>query len=251
MGGASSTPRLVVLGPSHFCEKAKWALERYSIQVDIDTQAPGFHSMATKGKGSTPCLIFQDGTFKDDSTLILHWIDEQPSSSALPKLFPADCAADVEAECARLDAGLGVDARLIVYAHAFDSIAVYEALTLNTPGWQQALFAIGVWPVVKGVMRDRMHISLENGVAALERVRAEYERVSALLADGRQYLYGNKFTAADLTFCALSIPVLGVSSLFEKHEKPLALQQIHDELRATPAGAYAVRILEQQRKVVL
>ena len=249
-------PRLVILQPSHFCEKARWALHRYGIEVDVDVQAPGFHSLASKGKGSTPCLIFPDGDFKDDSTIILHWIDGQ-TKPHVPKLFPEDCAKEVAAECARLDSGLGPDSRSIIYAHALDSVAIRRSLTSGVPLWQAVLLDyFGAWYAIKGVMRDRMKISLENGEKAMERVREEFQRIGKLLEDGREFLLGNKFTAADLTFAALSLPVLGVAygdapPFANPDEKPRALKDVSLELRATAAGAFALRIWEQHRHTVL
>lgn len=255
-GGSPTKPRLVVIQPSHYCEKAKWALQRYSIEVDLDPQCPGFHSLAAKGKSSTPCLIFPDGTYKDDSSAILAWIDEQAVATGKPQLFPPHCQAEVNADCAIFDAGLGVDARAIIYAHAMDSTAIYNGLTSGTPWWQQLLFSLGVWFVVKGVMRKNMSISAENGLLALERVRAEFARVGQLLADGRAFLHGDTFTAADLCFAALALPVLGVNygpfpPFAKPEDAPPALRAVFAEMRDTAAGAYALRIWDSQRRVVL
>jgi glutathione S-transferase len=251
-----SLPRLVILQPSHFCEMVRWALQRYSIAVDVDTQAPGFHSLATKGKGSTPCLLLPDGSFKDDSTLILRWIDEQAQSSSRPKLFPKDCEEAVLAECTTFGSGLGVDSRLVVYAYGLDSTPIYNALLANCPWWQQALMAGGVWYIVKAEMRKGMKISNENGRAAIDRLRLEFERISKLLEDGRQFLHGGRFTAADLTFTSLAAPILGITygdhPVFnDPNDVPVEIKDIISELRATPAGTFALRIWETQRSVVL
>lgn len=253
---ADAVPRLIIIAPSHFCEKARWGLERYSVSFHVEAHAPGFHKRAVKGKGSTPCLIFPDGTYRDDSTLILRWIDEQPSSAGKPKLFPADCEAAVAAECALYDAGLGVDARSVVYAHILDSNSAYYALMANVPGWQRAIMGIGAWYVVRGVMRKGMRISPENGRAALERIRSEFQRVGKLLEDGRPYLCGGAFTAADLTFVALAAPVLGfpysAAPVFANDaEMPPALRDICVELRATPAGLWAMKMWKQERLTVV
>jgi len=252
----ASLPRLVILQPSHFCEKARWALQRYSIAFDVDTQSPGFHRLVTKGKGSTPSLLLPDGSYQDESTLILRWCDEQKQSTLKPKLFPDDCEATVSAECAAFDSGLGPDARLFVYAYSLDSPQIYDTLMTNVPWWQKALMAMGLWYIVKGVMRKDMNITTENGQAALERLRLEFQRVGKLLDDGRQFLHGGKFTAADLSFAALSAPVLGiVYGDHSVHSNPADVpQEIKDviaELRATPAGIFALRVWETQRHVVL
>jgi glutathione S-transferase len=254
---SSSRPRLVVLQPSHYCEKAKWALQRYSIAFDVDAHAPGFHMAAAKGKGSTPCLIFPDGSFKDDSSLILRWIDEQQGSrSGKAKLFPADCESAVTSECARFDAGLGVDSRLFIYAHCLDSSAVYTCLMAGVPSWQRIVMSLGFWYAVKGKMRKGMRISPSNGSQALERLREEFQRVGKLLEDGRKFLCGGVFTAADLTFVALAAPVLGIQYgtypvFANPDDMPKAVKDVTEEMRSTPAGIFALQIWETQRAVVL
>jgi glutathione S-transferase len=44
----------------------------------------------------------------------------------------------------------------------------------------------------------------------LETVRSEFKFVTQLLSDGRPFICGQQFTAADLTFVSLALPVLNV-----------------------------------------
>ncbi len=50
----------------------------------------------------------------------------------------------------------------------------------------------------------------DQASTALETIRSEFKFVSQLLSDGRPYICGNLFTAADITFVALALPVLSV-----------------------------------------
>ena len=64
------------------------------------------------------------------------------------------------------------------------------------------------WPVVARFAKRRLDIT-----AGVERddervVWDEFDFVGELLADGRPYLCGDRFTAADLTFAALAAPMV-------------------------------------------
>ena len=50
-------PRLITIGPSHYCEKARWALERAGIEYVEHAHAPILHYAATlvlRGQRTTP-----------------------------------------------------------------------------------------------------------------------------------------------------------------------------------------------------
>jgi len=84
-------------------------------------------------------------------------------------------------------------------------------------------------------------------------VREIFDEVGERLADGRPYLCGERFSAADLTFSALAAPVLmppeyGVP-LPRPQELPAATASVVRELRSHPAGAHAMRMFREERAV--
>lgn len=262
---AEDLPRLIVVAPSHFCEKARWALERYGVRFRLEPHAPGFHIAALRAAGrqqgsSTPCLVVPGPSPSPplllcDSADILRWADAQTPRLSL---FPPEHAAEVEALCSRFDAGVGPAARSFVYAHALDSDAMCDALAPPcVPAAERFPWRwLGLHRVVRRLMRSGMRISPENGAAALETLRGEFAAVSALLADGRPYLAGGAFTAADLTFAALAAPALGVPygehpPWGERDTPPAPLREAADELRATPAGQAALRWWADERARVV
>lgn len=113
---------LVVLPISHFCEKARWALERVGVPYTLQAHPPGFHVPAVKKLGvsgsSTPVLRLPDGRVLDDSSLILRHCDELAARAGLPRLFPLGQAERVASLCAKFDDTLGKDVRAVVYSHA-------------------------------------------------------------------------------------------------------------------------------------
>jgi glutathione S-transferase len=82
----------------------------------------------------------------------------------------------------------------------------------------------------------------------------ELDHAAELLSDGRPYLCGERFTAADLTFAALCAPVL----MPPGYGVPLPQPEILPEATATlvrrarehPAGAHALRMYAEHRRAV-
>jgi glutathione S-transferase len=83
-------------------------------------------------------------------------------------------------------------------------------------------------------------------------VRAVFGAVAERLGDGRPYLCGERFTAADLTFAALAAPMLmptgyGVP-LPQPDELPSDTAAVVRELRRHPAGEHALAMYERERR---
>jgi glutathione S-transferase len=75
--------------------------------------------------------------------------------------------------------------------------------------------------------------------------------VEELLSDGRKYLTGDRFTAADIMLGANTAPILmppnsGASSP-RIDQIPDELRKITDELRATAAGQFVLRLYQENR----
>jgi glutathione S-transferase len=96
-----------------------------------------------------------------------------------------------------------------------------------------------------------MKIDAGGAARSLDRVREVFSEVGDRLADGRLYLVGSAFSAADLTFAALAAPVLLPSNygspLPSRDELPDGMLQVVEEFRATPAGEFALKMYEAHR----
>ena len=83
-------------------------------------------------------------------------------------------------------------------------------------------------------------------------MRATFDAVAARLADGRPFLMGDRFSAADLTFAALAAAVLVPPEysvpLPQPDELPAAMAGVVRELRAHPAGAHALAMFRRERR---
>mgnify|MGYP001462179660 CR=1 FL=1 len=64
----SAVLRLITIGFSHFCEKARWALDRTALEYSEDDHVPLFHWRASFGAGGTrtvPVLVTPGRVLKD------------------------------------------------------------------------------------------------------------------------------------------------------------------------------------------
>src|SRR5256714_5971726 len=120
MGDTSPTLlRLVTIPISHFCEKARWALDRAGLPYREERHVQGIHRIAARraGGGTTvPVLVTPEGAL-GESEDILAWVDEHTPPEH--RLFPSEPSerAEVERLCRRLDDQLGPSGRRLMYIH--------------------------------------------------------------------------------------------------------------------------------------
>jgi glutathione S-transferase len=101
-------------------------------------------------------------------------------------------------------------------------------------------------------MRRMMRIDAAGASRSREKVLSVFDDVGRRLADGRPYLMGDAFGAADIAFAALASPVLAPPEHPMRAGRtlpppPTALEEEVRLLRETPAGAYALRIYRERR----
>ena len=111
--------RLITIPISHYCEKARWALQRAGLRYREERHIQGVHRLAARRAGggvTVPVLVTPEGAI-GESGEILAWIDARLAPER--RLFPLEPAErqEVDALCARFDAELGPKARRLIYVH--------------------------------------------------------------------------------------------------------------------------------------
>jgi glutathione S-transferase len=245
--GDDALRRLVTIPISHFCEKARWALERAGLEYVEERHVQSVHRFASRragGHGTLPVLVTGEGTFAESEWIVRYADQRLPPEQ---RLFTGD--PQVEALCRWLDGGLGPDARRLIYAHMLPRKALMLPYNnQGVPPWEaRALTAL--YPVATRWARRELRItSVEDD---RPRVLAAFDAIAERLADGRRHLTGDRFTAADLTFASLAAAVIlppgyGVA-LPRPDELPEPVRRDVEAFRAHPAGAYALSLFATRR----
>ena len=243
--------RLITIPFSHFCEKARWALDRAGIAYDEHGHLPLFHYVATLRAGAKRTVpVLRDGTtLLEDSSDIVVWADARKPGS----LLPTDPSGRAEALALEdtFDRDLGPATRRWAYYHLLPRREAREAMTSHVPRWQALALSV-TRPVAIAFLKRGLNLTPQGVERSTKKIDDTFAKVSDLLRDGRDYLVGTRFSIADLTFASLAAPVLQP----EGHPmQPSRLElftadaraQI-DQWRATPAGRLALRMYADHRR---
>jgi glutathione S-transferase len=245
-----ATPRLITIPISHFCEKARWGLERAGIDYVEERHLQGFHHWYARraGKGLTvPVLVLPDGRTLDSSSAILQWVDQQTGDDQ--KLYPPEIASRVKAVEHWLDVTLGPNGRAWMYSFMLQLPELAGEYGVDgVPRLERRAFPF-LFGALKPYLKVRTRLSGTSW--EIEPVVNVFDEVAGRLEDGRPFLYGDRFTAADLAFGALSAAVLlpagyGVE-LPPLDRLPAEMRSQIEQLRDHAAGQYALRLYEQRR----
>ncbi|MGP0100588.1 MAG: glutathione S-transferase family protein [Solirubrobacteraceae bacterium] len=247
------TLRLITIPISHYCEKARWALDRVEMPYREERHVQGIHQLAARRAGggvTVPVLVTPDGAI-GESQEILAWVDQR--TPAEHRLFPEESEArrEVERLCRRFDEELGPKGRRLMYVHMLAQRKL--ALSFNNEGvpvWEDRAIRYG-WPLIVRFVRRALDIRPGIEIEDEAAVWREFDYVAELLADGRPYLCGERFGAADLTFAALSASVLVPPIYGVPLPQPdvLAPQTaaLVERAREHPAGRHALALIAEQR----
>jgi len=242
------TTKLITIAFSHYCEKARWALDRAGVEYTEEAHLPMFHYAATYrngGKRTVPLLV--DGkTVVRDSTDIIAWADKHRPGSMIP-LAGAEDALAIEDD---LDNHFGPATRRWAYYHLLPNRDADPYIVKGAPKWEARMLKLSR-PIAVRFLRRGLKID-EAGVArSRKKIEETLARVDDILGDGRRYLAGDRFTVADLTYAALSSPIF----LPQNHPAqalPIELfpAVARDEIeawRARPSGQFALRLYADER----
>src|SRR5262245_18544490 len=245
---------LVTIPISHYCEKARWALDRAEVSYREQAHLQLIHWIAARRAGggrTVPVLVCGDRVLAESADIV-----DAADASAPPgkRLYPdaPDLATEVRALERDFDTNLGPHVRRWMYneMRGRRDLAMAYGCT-GVPAWERRGLAFA-YPAATRVIDRFLDITPATAAQSEAEVRTVFDQVAERLSDARPYLCGDRFTAADLTFAALAASVLmppeyGVP-LPQPEELPAAMAGVVCELREHPAGAHALAMFRDERR---
>ena len=269
--------RLITIPVSHYCEKTRWALTRLQIPFVEERHMPPFHRFATRriGKQSDPVLVAET---ERRMSPINRFVSRRVGGQSVPVLVPETGVLTNSEEILRyLDAIASDEAKLYPtepenrqqveeFVKLFDSVLapavrqwfyfyVFNQAQLVQPLWCQGVpwFERLLFPVVFRWMRSNVFqmytINAASATAAYEHICEIFKTIESELADGRTYLVGDRFSAADLTFATLAAAVVMPSgygvALPDLSKVPSQMATNIQAFRETLAGKFVLRLYQE------
>lgn len=188
---------LITIGVSHYCERARWALQRAGLPFEETAYAPLIHLRGTRLKGygqQVPILETRDGVIEGSDKI---------------QAFADPAAAGLDLDIARsIEGPLGGATRRWTYGYLMQKPASFRhAMGLCSSSSLGAKGARLGAPVIAAAIRKLLKID----AAGVERSRAKidqvFEAVGSILKE-QPFLSGQEFGALDLAFASLGAPAV-------------------------------------------
>lgn len=257
---------LITLLPSTDVDLGRWMLQHYGVPYTERPHAPIFHVLALKswsvGEESYPLFVV-DGENTDsnkiatDPKILAHFdpmapMDKRllPDKSTEPELY---AQVDALQHYARFDIGNSV-VNWSYFNLLKSKSAVGPSITTGVP-WYEKLTCLIAFPVIKALMYKGLKLDQQISDDALKMIYAGFDKIDGHLADGRDYLVGDRLTYADLAVAASLGPMIlaqGYQGYLPNQEAcPDFMHSVYRELRQRPTGRFVQRMYDLHRFTAL
>jgi glutathione S-transferase len=246
--------QLLSFPPSNDCDLARWVLDRYGVPYTERLMTVVFLQLKSKKVGGAPGFpaLYRAGSAMLGFEAILDHFE--PLASAERKLYPTDRAqaSEVDRLWKKYHLGIGFAAARWAYSLLLPHRSLMvEPLARGCP-WYQRLFVWLLYPLVAKLIGDGLQVP-KDASDELAQVRAAFDEVDTLLADGRAFLVGSAPTILDFGFAAMAVPAVWPpeygGSLPQFDRLPEALRKAIVEFRERPAGKFALKMYRDFRVV--
>lgn len=211
---------LITFGISHFCEKARWALDWHDIDYQELSWPPGLHQILAKrcgAKETTLPIVRDRDKVVQGSDAIIDWADAKAKDAS--RRLTKESSLEIEE---RADEIIGWHIRRLAYAEMLPRFPQYAkpGLFQNTSRTHR-LVGDMMWPVTRRVMMQAYGVTPTAASESRSILEVELDWLDEKLSDGRQYLAGDKFSRADVTVASLLAPFARPPEMPVYHEMSL------------------------------
>jgi len=193
---------------SHYCEKARWALDYKKLQHTTKNLLPGPHikQVMAMAKTSEVPVIKHKNNIIQKSDNIVDYLD---------KTFPEKHLTPLD-ETTRLQAleweqfankEIGINLRTFFYHTLLKHPDVLIPIFTHQGPWYGKIFMKLFFPKLRKTMIRYMRINDESAAQARINLKLAIDKINAHLVN-KQYLAGDQFSRADLATAALLAPLI-------------------------------------------
>lgn len=232
-----SRPRLYVFPPSHYCERARWALDISGIEYDEHRWAVGVHVFLT-------CRIAPSTTLP-----ILETAEEiiQGSGKILDWTQLSGGIPEVES---RFESTIGVLVRRFIYSATLSTrgSGVRQALFSSVPAGQRIIGQL-LWPITKQLIITRMQAKESFLVSLKDDISRELDWFEKQLSEDSSLSNGLK-TRAVVTAASLLSPLARPDScpLYQGIVLPQTIESALLDWQQRPAISWTNKIYSKFRR---
>jgi glutathione S-transferase len=247
-------PVLITFPPSLDSELSRFLVEHYGIRHQERPHALVFSSFVTLWHAGTVIIpLLYSKSFR------------LAGPRAMTEYFDTRCAPDlrlwpqqgtqkrrVDSDWATFNQTLAFATARFAYYHLLPHRDLMtRPLSLGTPGFERKTVEVA-YPVFSGLLQTLLWLTAKRAQESLDDAKKIFDKVDARLATGAQYLVGDRLTLSDLAFAVAAAPVVLPAAsggpIPPYDQMPSPVQDAVNELRPRPAGAFALRIYQEQRK---
>jgi glutathione S-transferase len=250
---ATVDPILITFPPSLDSELARFLVEHYGIQCRENPHVIVFSFFYTLWHGTTVIfpLLYGKSFRLAGPRAIADYFDARCAPAL--RLWPQaqDQRSQAETDWNLFNGTLAFATAVFAYYHLLPHRnLMIGPLSRGAPEFEQKSVE-RAYPFFADVLRLLLRLTSQRAHQSLDQIRTIFHAVDARIAGGQKYLVGGALTLSDLAFSVAAAPVVlppsygGPIPAFA--DMPPEIQAAVTELRAHPAGGFALRIYEEQR----
>lgn len=242
--------RVISVPASPYCELARWTMDRRGIAYIEQGHVPGFHIFWTRragGGADVPVTVTPEGTLRNARELVQHVDARTPREL---RLLPAEQPEAVELFDYAYDT-IGIAVRAWAYAYMLPVRASTLRVWATNVTAPERLLVRPLYPLLARTVGRTLRLDADTIPRCRAEIDAGFERLDALLADGRRYLAGGRLTGADLALASLTAPALlppqyrGPQQTWD--EMPPAMREDIERWRTRPTARFVYRLYQEER----
>jgi len=193
---------------SHYCEKARWALDYKNIPYKTKNLLPGPHVkqiMSIAKRSEVPVLKYENDIIQHSDKIIDYLDNKFPDNS----LTPADEKTRINALEweAFVDKEVGVNLRTFFYHTLLEHPEILIPIFTYKGPWYGKILMKFFFPTLRIKMIKLMRINDETAAQAKIKLKLAIDKINKHLSE-HKYLAGNEFSRADLAAASLLAPLV-------------------------------------------